>query len=124
MAIGVPHKQRIMRHSILFSILPPAELLRKILVSQKTGSALPADAMVDETGADSKIPKPFMAQQLQQMSQIRVQVKGNSDIRSAQGIWSWAGLRALAGALTGAGTNACNRPFCNGMLSIILTQKS
>ena len=121
-AIGVPHltKNNETQHFILdFATSRVAE--GKILVSQKTGSALPADAMVDKTGMDSQIPATIYGETA--TTNVPDPRAGEGAIQTfGQHKGSGLGLACelLAGALTGAGTNAHDRPFCNGMLSIIL----
>ena len=121
-AIGVPHisEDNETQHFILdFATSRVAE--GKILVSQKTGSALPPDAMVDEIGADSKIPATIYG--ITAKTDVPDPRAGEGAIQTfGQHKGSGLGLACelLAGALTGAGTNAHARPFCNGMLSIIL----
>ena len=121
-AIGVPHKSEdnSAEHFILdFATSRVAE--GKILVSQKTGSALPADAMVDADGQDSQTPTTIYGATA--TSNVPDPRGGDGAIQTfGQHKGSGLGLACelLAGALTGAGTNAHDRPFCNGMLSIVL----
>jgi len=116
-AIGVPHNSQ--DHFILdFATSRVAE--GKILVSQKTGSVLPADAMVDENGADSDVPATIYGPSA--TAGVPNPRSGSGAIQTfGQHKGSGLGLACelLAGALTGAGTNAHDRPFCNGMLSIV-----
>ena len=124
-AIGVPYKAEFneTQHFILdFATSRVAE--GKILVSQKTGSALPADAMVDSTGADSKIPETiYGATATTDVPDPRAGKGAIQTFGQHKGSGLGLACELLAGALTGAGTNAQNRPFCNGMLSIILDPK-
>ena len=121
-AIGVPHQtdHNGSEHFILdFATSRVAE--GKILVSQKTGSALPADAMVDGQGQDSQIPATIYGPTA--TGNVPDPRAGDGAIQTfGQHKGSGLGLACelLAGALTGAGTNAHERPFCNGMLSIVL----
>lgn len=121
-AIGVPHQtdNSCTEHFILdFATSRVAE--GKILVSQKTGSALPADAMVDGQGQDSQIPATIYGPTA--TVNVPDPRAGDGAIQTfGQHKGSGLGLACelLAGALTGAGTNAHDRPFCNGMLSIVL----
>ena len=121
-AIGVPHQtdNGENEHFILdFATSRVAE--GKILVSQKTGSALPADAMVDEHGQDSRQPATIYGATA--TGDVPDPRAGDGAIQTfGQHKGSGLGLACelLAGALTGAGTNAHDRPFCNGMLSIVL----
>ena len=121
-AIGVPHKPDDGKadHFILdFATSRVAE--GKILVSQKTGSKLPADAMVDAQGQDSDRPHTIYGASA--TGDVPDPRGGDGAIQTfGQHKGSGLGLACelLAGALTGAGTNAHDRPFCNGMLSIVL----
>ena len=121
-AIGVPHQtdHNGSEHFILdFATSRVAE--GKILVSQKTGSALPTDAMVDGQGQDSQIPATIYGPTA--TGNVPDPRAGDGAIQTfGQHKGSGLGLACelLAGALTGAGTNAHERPFCNGMLSIVL----
>ena len=121
-AIGVPHRSAddTAEHFILdFATSRVAE--GKILVSQKTGSALPADAMVDGQGQDSDLPATIYGPTA--TGDVPDPRAGDGAIQTfGQHKGSGLGLACelLAGALTGAGTNAHERPFCNGMLSIVL----
>ena len=116
-AIGVPHEDG--QHFILdFATSRVAE--GKILVSQKTGTKLPADAMVDGQGADSDKPVTIYGDSA--TGAVPDPRQGEGAIQTfGQHKGSGLGLACelLAGALTGAGTNAHDRPFCNGMLSIV-----
>ena len=124
-AIGVPHKtsNNEQEHFILdFATSRVAE--GKILVSQKTGSSLPADAMVDGQGQDSQ--QPFTIYGPTATGDVPDPRAGDGAIQTfGQHKGSGLGLACelLAGALTGAGTNAHDRPVCNGMLSIVLDPK-
>ena len=124
-AIGVPHYNAdgSTDHYILdFATSRVAE--GKILVSQKTGSTLPSDAMVDENGQDSDNPRTIYGPSAD--SQIPNPRGGEGAIQTF-GDHKGSGLglacELLAGALTGAGTNAIERKFCNGLLSIVLDPK-
>jgi len=116
-AIGVPNEQG---HFILdFATSRVAE--GKILVSQKTGSKLPADAMVDGDGHDSDVPATIYGATAQ--SDVPDPRAGEGAIQTF-GEHKGSGLgiacELLAGALTGSGTNAKDSSFCNGMLSIVM----
>jgi uncharacterized oxidoreductase len=92
----------------------------KILVSLKTGTPLPLDAMVDETGTDSNHPATIYGETA--TSEVPNPRGGTGAIQTfGEHKGSGLGLACelLAGALTGLGTNAHERPFCNGMLSIV-----
>ena len=92
----------------------------KILVSLKTGTPLPPDAMVDETGADSDHPVTIYGETA---TSGVPNPRGGTGAIQTFGEHKGSGLglacELLAGALTGSGTNAHERPFCNGMLSIV-----
>ena len=121
-AIGVPHKaeNNETQHFILdFATSRVAE--GKILVSQKTGTSLPADAMVDEAGSDSQVPATiYGATATTDVPDPRAGEGAIQTFGQHKGSGLGLACELLAGALTGAGTNAHNRPFCNGMLSIVL----
>ena len=116
-AIGIPQDDG--NHFILdFATSRVAE--GKILVSQKTGTNLPADAMVDKDGGDSDQPVTIYGESA--TSSVPNPRGGEGAIQTfGQHKGSGLGLACelLAGALTGAGTNAHDRPFCNGMLSLV-----
>ena len=116
-AIGVPSADG--QHFILdFATSRVAE--GKILVSQKTGTKLPFDAMVDSKGEDSDQPVTIYGESA--TSNVPNPRAGEGAIQTfGQHNGSGLGLACelLAGALTGAGTNAHERPFCNGMLSLL-----
>ncbi|MEC7245358.1 MAG: Ldh family oxidoreductase, partial [Pseudomonadota bacterium] len=116
-AIGVPSADG--QHFILdFATSRVAE--GKILVSQKTGTKLPFDAMVDSKGEDSDQPVTIYGESA--TSNVPNPRAGEGAIQTfGQHKGSGLGLACelLAGALTGAGTNAHERPFCNGMLSLV-----
>ena len=116
-AIGVPDKAG---HFILdFATSRVAE--GKILVSQKTGTSLPSDAMVDGKGADSDLPSTIYGKTAE--SNVPDPRAGEGAIQTfGQHKGSGLGLACelLAGALTGSGTNATEKAFCNGMLSIVM----
>ena len=125
-AIGIPHYHGdgSADHYVLdFATSRVAE--GKILVSQKTGSFLPPDAMVDAQGQDSDLPRTIYGSSAD--SQIPNPRGGTGAIQTF-GDHKGSGLglacELLAGALTGAGTNATERKFCNGMLSIIVEPKN
>lgn len=120
-AIGVPHfnddgSSDHFIHDFATSLVAEG----KILVSQKTGSTLPANAMVDETGSDSAIPTTIYGATAD--DDVPNPTAGTGAIQTF-GDHKGSGLgiacELLAGALTGTGTNATKRPFCNGMLSVI-----
>ena len=116
-AIGVPNENG---HFILdFATSRVAE--GKILVSQKTGSKLPSDAMVDGKGNDSDVPETIYGATAQ--SDVPDPRAGEGAIQTF-GEHKGSGLgiacELLAGALTGSGTNAKDSSFCNGMLSIVM----
>mgnify|MGYP001259882467 CR=1 FL=1 len=96
----------------------------KILVSQKTKSKIPKDSMVDEFGKDSS--NPFTIYGETSDSDVPNPRSGPGAIQT-MGEHKGSGLglacELLAGAITGTGTNAHNRPFCNGMFSIIIDPK-
>ncbi len=76
--------------------------------------------MVDEKGSDSDKPVTIYGETA--TSSVPNPRGGTGAIQTfGQHKGSGLGLACelLAGALTGAGTNAHDRPFCNGMLSII-----
>tara|TARA_E500000081_G_scaffold153106_1_gene186758 strand:+ start:683 stop:1768 length:1086 start_codon:yes stop_codon:yes gene_type:complete len=116
-AIGIPQADG--HHFILdFATSRVAE--GKVLVSQKTGSKLPSDAMVDKDGKDSD--KPFTIYGESATTSVPNPRSGAGAIQTfGQHKGSGLGLACelLAGALTGAGTNAHDRPFGNGMLSLV-----
>ena len=116
-AIGMPQEDG--KHFILdFATSRVAE--GKVLVSQKTGTALPADAMVDASGKDSDQPVTIYGKTA--TSAVPNPRGGEGAIQTfGQHKGSGLGLACelLAGALTGAGTNAHDHPFCNGMLSLV-----
>lgn len=115
--IGIPHQDD--DHFILdFATSLVAE--GKILVSQKTGTPLPPQAMVDQAGKDSDDPVTLYGNTAFQ--DVPDPTAGTGAIQTF-GAHKGSGLglacELLAGALTGSGTNAKTRPFCNGMLSIV-----
>ena len=93
----------------------------KILVSQKTGSHLPPDAMVDGQGQDSDLPATIYGETAE--ADVPDPRAGSGAIQTF-GEHKGSGLgiacELLAGALTGSGTNAKDSAFCNGMLSIVM----
>ena len=120
--IGVPHDGD--DHFILdFATSLVAE--GKILVSQKTGTPLPSQAMVNEAGMDSDDPYSIYGETARH--DVPDPTAGAGAIQTF-GAHKGSGLglacELLAGALTGSGTNAKKRPFCNGMLSIIFDSNS
>ena len=97
----------------------------KILVSQKTGTSLPHDAMVDAMGADSDRPETIYGPTA---SHEVPDPRGGEGAIQTFGGHKGSGLglacELLAGALTGSGTNAKQGPFCNGMLSVIINPQN
>ena len=92
----------------------------KILVSLKTGTTLPPDAMVDETGADSDHPVTIYGETATSgVPNPRGGIGAIQTFGEHKGSGLGLACELLAGALTGSGTNAHERPFCNGMLSIV-----
>lgn len=116
-AIGVPDKEG---HFILdFATSRVAE--GKILVSQKTGTSLPADAMVDSDGSDSDKPKTiYGASAEHDVPDPRAGDGAIQTFGEHKGSGLGLACELLAGALTGSGTNATESPFCNGMLTIVM----
>ena len=116
-AIGVPEEGG---HFILdFATSRVAE--GKILVSQKTGTTLPPDAMVDGSGANSDRPVTIYGDTA---TAAVPDPRGGEGAIQTFGEHKGSGLglacELLAGALTGSGTNAHDTAFCNGMLSIVM----
>ena len=115
--IGIPHEGD--DHFILdFATSLVAE--GKILVSQKTGTSLPSQAMVDESGDDSDDPiSLYGATAFQDVPDPTAGTGAIQTFGAHKGSGLGLACELLAGALTGSGTNAKKRPFCNGMLSIV-----
>jgi len=116
-AIGVPNSDG---HFILdFATSRVAE--GKILVSQKTGSKLPPDAMVDGEGQDSDVPATiYGATATADVPDPRAGAGAIQTFGEHKGSGLGIACELLAGALTGSGTNAKDSAFCNGMLSIVM----
>ena len=115
--IGIPHEGD--DHFILdFATSLVAE--GKILVSQKTGTSLPSQAMVDESGDDSDDPiSLYGATAFQDVPDPTAGTGAIQTFGAHKGSGLGLACELLAGALTGSGTNSKKRPFCNGMLSIV-----
>ena len=120
--IGIPHEGD--DHFILdFATSLVAE--GKILVSQKTGTSLPSQAMVDESGDDSDDPiSLYGATAFQDVPDPTAGTGAIQTFGAHKGSGLGLACELLAGALTGSGTNAKKRPFCNGMLSIVFDSKN
>ncbi len=119
-AIGVPHGTDGADPFILdFATSRVAE--GKVLVALNTGGALPADALVDEAGRDTADPRVLYGASADTATP---DPRGGPGALQAMGEHKGSGLalacELLAGALIGSGTNAADRPFCNGMLGIVL----
>ncbi|MGC6518378.1 MAG: Ldh family oxidoreductase [Candidatus Puniceispirillaceae bacterium] len=97
----------------------------KILVSQKTGALLPHDAMVDEEGKDTDKPVTIYGDTVNEPAPNPSAGTGAiQTFGDHKGSGLGLACELLAGALTGSGTNAHDRPFCNGMLSIVFNPQT
>ncbi len=120
--IGVPHldARGASDHFILdFATSRVAE--GKVLVALKRGGTLPADAIVDGEGRDSADPRDLYGSTADApVPNPRMGAGALQAMGEHKGSGLGLACELLAGALTGAGTNAADHPFCNGMLSIVL----
>lgn len=120
-AVGVPHPERREDDFVLdFSTARVAE--GKALVAAQGGKALPPDALMAPDGAPTGDPAVLYGDTLDHSAP---DPRAGPGALRAMGEHKGSGLmlacELLAGALTGAGTNAVGgRSFGNGMLSVLI----
>ena len=125
LTIGIPNFNHNEQDHFILDFATSRVAEGKILVSQKTGTNIPKDSMVDENGNDTDLPYTIYGDSAN--TSVPNPRNGLGAIQ-AMGEHKGSGLglacELIAGALTGAGTNASERPFCNGMFSVIFDPKN
>ena len=97
----------------------------KVLVAQKTGSSIPPDSLVDADGEDNNDPVTLYGDSATEaVPNPRLGPGALQTMGQHKGSGLGLACELLAGALTGAGTNADDGPgFGNGMLTIAICPK-